>query len=51
MKLNDRKQQRKEQAAERMEVRAKRTPQQQIAILDRKLGKGIGAVRERAKLA
>lgn len=38
---------RKSNAAER----AKRSPEQQIERLDRILGKGIGAVRERAKLA
>lgn len=31
--------------------RAKRSPKQQLAVLDRRLGKGIGAKRERAKLA
>ena len=35
---------------ERQAERAKRTPQEQIAILDRRLGIGQGAVRERAKL-
>jgi hypothetical protein len=33
------------------EARATRTPKQQIALLDKRLGKGKGAVRERAALA
>jgi len=37
-------------AAERQEARANRTPQEQIALLDRKLGKGKGAVKERKRL-
>lgn len=45
---------RKERIAEgktRSEVRNKRTPTQQLTELDARLGKGVGAVRERAKLA
>lgn len=38
-------------AEERAQERADRTPQQQLDYLDRRLGKGLGAVRERAKLA
>ncbi|MBI4068468.1 hypothetical protein HY413_03625 [Candidatus Kaiserbacteria bacterium] len=34
----------------RMAYAAARTPQEQLARLDAKLGKGIGAVKERAKL-
>ena len=32
-------------------MRDTRTPQQQLEILDKKLGKGVGAKRERARLA
>jgi hypothetical protein len=33
------------------EERAKRTPKQQLALLDKRLGKGKGAKKERAQLA
>ena len=36
--------------AERQAERATRTPAEQIALLDQRLGIGLGAVRERAKL-
>lgn len=32
------------------EARAKRSPEEQLDVLDKKLGKGIGAKKERAKL-
>ena len=32
------------------EARASRTPEGQLDVLDRKLGKGLGAKKERAKL-
>jgi hypothetical protein len=38
------------EAAERQAKRDARSPQEQLAVLDVKLGKGIGATRERAKL-
>lgn len=41
---------RREEAAQRAEARSKRSPQDQLAILDRNLGVGIGAVKERARL-
>ena len=37
--------------AKRAEDRRERTPQQQIAVLDKRLGEGIGAKRERKRLA
>lgn len=37
-------------ANERQEARAKRTPQEQLMILDERFGEGKGAVRERARL-
>ncbi len=33
------------------EERAKRSPQDQIALLDKRLGKGLGAAKERTRLA
>lgn len=41
---------RRRKAAEREEVRAKRSPAQQIALLDERLGKGVGARKERKRL-
>ena len=36
---------------ENAQARAQRSPAQQLAVLDKRLGKGKGAVRERARLA
>ena len=41
---------RRDEKAEREQARAARTPQQQIALLDAKLGIGMGAQKERARL-
>jgi len=40
----------KERALERQEVASKRTPQEQLARLDKMFGEGKGAQKERAKL-
>lgn len=45
-----RKHYRQKSAQELAEKRAQRTPQQQLEELDRRLGPGVGAVRERARL-
>lgn len=42
---------RQEEAAERAKFRSELTPEQQIARLDRRLGVGVGAKQERARLA
>lgn len=46
----DARQYRRSAAQERAEVRADRSPDQQLRELDRKLGAGVGAKRERARL-
>jgi hypothetical protein len=45
------KREKRERALVRQEIREDRTPQQQVAVLDRKLGKGKGAKKERERLA
>jgi len=45
-----RKDQRRQDAADMAEARAARSPQEQLALLDHRLGNGVGAVRERARL-
>lgn len=41
---------RQRSAQERAEARAERSPQEQLAELDKRLGEGKGAVKERARL-
>jgi len=50
MNMRHRREARRKAAEEMAEVRATRTPKQQLALLDKRLGKGKGAVRERAAL-
>ena len=38
-------------AVDNAAARAKRSPQEQINVLDKRLGKGVGATKERARLA
>ena len=47
----DRKEDRRTQAAERQKASAEKSPAQRLAELDRTLGQGQGAKRERAMLA
>lgn len=42
---------RREEAVERQAERDKRTAKQQIEMLDFRLGKGVGAKKERARLS
>ncbi len=42
---------RQKEAAAREDARSKRTAKQQLNLLDKRLGKGVGAVKERARLA
>jgi hypothetical protein len=42
---------RKEEAQKRQDARNHRTPEQQLALLDSRLGAGQGARKERARLA
>lgn len=41
----------RDREATRLTARASRTPEQQLAELDRRLGNGIGAKKERARLS
>jgi hypothetical protein len=48
--MSIRKDDRRKRATERQEVRAKRTPQEQIKLLDDRFGDGKGATKERVRL-
>ena len=41
----------REEATERQQVWSKLSPKQQLAELDRRLGEGVGAKKQRARLA
>jgi hypothetical protein len=45
-----RKQEKLDSAQRRLSDRAQRSPEQQLALLDQRLGEGVGAKRERARL-
>jgi hypothetical protein len=49
--MNQRRKRRQAEAEARQSLRATRTPTQQLARLDKLLGPGIGARKERARLA
>jgi len=46
-----RREKRQDEAHARQMDRETRTPKQQLALLDKRLGKGVGAKRERERLA
>ena len=48
--LHQRRKDRKERAYGRVTARQTRTPAEQLALLDKRLGRNVGAARERARL-
>ena len=50
MNMRHRREARRKAAEEMAQARATRTPKQQLVLLDERLGKGVGAARERAQL-
>lgn len=44
-------QQKREEACERQQMRALFSPSEQLDLLDARLGRGVGAVKERARLS
>lgn len=51
MNVSEKRDQRREEAAARVEEWRKLTPQEQLNELDRRLGKDLGAARQRAMIA
>jgi hypothetical protein len=49
--MKQRKMERASRAAERLAITSKLSPEERIANLDSRLGKGIGALKERQRLA
>ncbi len=48
--MPSKKEDRRRRANERQETRAKRTPEEQLRLLDDRFGPGLGAAKERARL-
>lgn len=51
MNVSEERDRRRQEAAARVEEWRKLTPQEQLNELDRRLGKGLGAARQRAMIA